>query len=318
VRRRDFLACLAAVAAGWPRAGTAQPNHVPTIGILLHGSERIIPQVLTQTLREIGYVDGQNVRLEVRSAEGDAQRLPGLAAEFVSRNVDLIVATLTGPAVAAKEATSKIPIVMIYVGDPVGMGIVKSLAHPGGNVSGLSALALKSTGKQVELLREAVPAAMRFAALCDAGAYGNAFLEQLAVAGKAQRLAIEPIILSTVSEADSVFAVLAKKQLDGLIIQGALSGERVAELALQYRLPAVSQHPFFAKQGGLIGYYASSADNARRAAVFIDKILKGAKPADLPVEQPTRFELAINLKTAKVLDLTVPLSLLARADEVIE
>jgi putative tryptophan/tyrosine transport system substrate-binding protein len=318
VRRRDLLMLVVGLTAAAPLSGAAQPLGLPTIGVLLHGSERVIPQVLTEALRELGYIDGQNVQLEFRSAEGNSQRLPGLAAELVSRKVDLLVATSTEPVMAAKQATAEIPIVMVYVGDPVGMGMVASLAHPGGNVTGLSSLALDSTGKQVEFLIEAVPAAKRFAALSEAGSYANPFLGQLASTAEARGIAIEQFIIATTAEFEAAFPQIAAKQIDGLIIQGALSSEHAAKLALEYRLPAVSQHPFFARQGGLMGYFSSSADNARRAAVFIDKILKGAKPADLPVERPTRFELVINLKTARALGLTVPLSILVRADEVIE
>ena len=182
MRRRGLLALLGAALAAAPFSDRAQPQKLPTIGVLLHGSERVIPQVLTEALSELGYADGRNVRLEIRSAEHDAHRLPGLAAELVSKKVDVIVAAITGPVVAAKQATQEIPIVMVYVSDPVGAGIVASLPHSGGNITGLSSLALDSAAKQLELLKEAVPAGMRFAALYEAGA--SAFMEQR---GRARR-----------------------------------------------------------------------------------------------------------------------------------
>ena len=319
MRRRDLLGLLGGALAAAPRSGATQQQKVPMIGLLLHGSERVIPQVLTEALRDLGYIDGRNIRLEIRSAGGDVQRLPGLANELVSRKPDVIVATITPSVLAARKATGEIPIVMTYVADPVGGGIVASLAHPGGNVTGLSSLAVEAVGKQVELLHEAVPNAQRFAVLYQAGSSVHPMLEQIVSAGETQRIAIEPSFVATGSAPDNAFAaMMAGHRVDGVIVEGLLSSERVAELALRHRLPAVSDHPFFARQGGLIGYFASPQDNARRAAVLIDKILKGAKPTDLPVEQPTKFELVINLKTAKALGLTVPPSLLARADEVIE
>jgi putative ABC transport system substrate-binding protein len=208
---------------------------------------------------------------------------------------------------------------MTYVADPVGAGIVASLPHPGGNVTGLSSMAAQETaGKQVELLSEAVPSAARFAVLADAEPFGRLLLEQTVRAGTLRRIEIVPSVISAATELDAAIAALAERKPDGLIIQGFLSSPQLTALALRYRLPSVSQHPAFARQGGLIGHFASPNDNIRRAAVFVDKILKGANPADLPVEQPTKFELVINLKTAKALGLTVPQSLLARADGVIE
>jgi ABC-type uncharacterized transport system substrate-binding protein len=318
VRRRDLLGGAVAAAGLAPLRARALARKPPRVGVLLDGSERVIPQALREALRSLGYIDGQNIRLEFRSAQGDPHRLRGLAAALVSRKVDLIVATLTGPAVAAKEATGAIPIVMVYVGDPVGTGIVASLARPGGNITGLSSLALDATAKQLGLLMDAVPHATRLAVLHDKGPYGANFSRQLAVAGRARGVAIEPFAVATAAEIETAFAAMAARRIDGLVVQGVLSSTHVAGLALRHRLPAVSQHPAFARQGGLLGYFSDPAENARRAAVFIDKILKGAKPADLPVEQPTKFALVINLKTAKALGLTISPLLLAQADAVIE
>ena len=317
MKRRHFFVVIAAAVA-LPDRGEALQQKPPIVGVLLDGSERVIPQVLKEALGRLGYIDEQTIRLEFRSAQGDVHRLPSLAAELVSRKVDLIVVTNPGPAMAAKAATAEIPIVVVYVGDPVGMGIVASLPRPGGNITGLSSGVLDASAKQFDLLMEAAPHAMRLAVLCTGGAFGAAFSRQLAAAGQAHGVAVEPFVVATPAEIEAAFAAMANRRTDGLVIQGALSSTHVAGLALRHRLPAVSGHPFFARQGGLITYFADPAENARRAAVFIDKILKGAKPADLPVEQPRKFELVINMKTAKALGLTVPPSLLARADEIIE
>jgi ABC-type uncharacterized transport system substrate-binding protein len=319
VRRRDLLGLVSGAAALRPFVATTQAQKLPIIGVLLQGSEEAVPQLLPRALRDLGYVDGQNVRLEFRSAERDGQRLSRLAAEMVARKVDIIVAPITSSVLAAQQATSEIPIVMTYVADPVGAGIVASLPHPGGNVTGLSSMAAQETaGKQVELLSEAVPSAARFAVLAAAEPFGRLLLEQTVRAGTLRRIEIVPSVVSAATELDAAIAALAERKADGLIIQGFLSSPQLAALALRYRLPSVSQHPAFARQGGLIGHFASPNDSIRRAAVFVDKILKGANPADLPVEQPTKFELVINLKTAKALGLTLPPSLLARADEIIE
>ena len=318
MRRRDLLATLATAMLAMPGRGQTQAQKLPVIGILLQGGEDVIPRLLPEALRDLGYVDGKTIRLEFRSAEGDPGRLPGLAAELVNRKVDLIVASIALSVAAASYATGELPIVMTYVADPVGAGIVASLARPGGNVTGLSSMAVEIAGKQVELLRELIPTASRVAALFNPGPLSRSMLEQIQLAGKALGIVIRPFFVEKLNEIDAIFATVASENVDGLIIQGALASAQTAELGLRRHLATVSGHPAFATRGGLMTYFASPADNVRRAAVFIDKILKGAKPADLPVEQPTKFELVINLKTAKALGLTVPQSLLARASEVIE
>ena len=318
MRRRTLLATLATAMLAMPGRGQAQAQKLPVIGVLLAGGEDVIPRLLPGALRDLGYVDGKTIQLEFRSAEGDPGRLPGLAAELVNRKVDLIVASIASSVAAASHATGDLPIVMTYVADPVGAGIVASLARPGGNVTGLSSMAVEIAGKQVELLSELIPTASRIAALFNPEPLSRSMLEQIQLAGKALGIVIRPFFLARSNELDATFAAIASENVDGLIVQGALAGAQTAELGLRRHLATVSGHPAFARRGGLMTYFASPADNARRAAVFIDKILKGATPAELPVEQPTKFELVINLKTAKALGLTVPQSLLARADEVIE
>jgi putative tryptophan/tyrosine transport system substrate-binding protein len=321
MRRRDLLALLGGVAAIWPRPGAAQQAKMPTIGVLVVGSPGSDQfwQLFRQSMRELGYVEGQNLRYEFRSDEGQASRLPDLAAELARLKVDLIVTWFTPAALAAKRATSDIPIVMALVGNPIETGLVASLARPGGNVTGMAGVGAELAGKCVELIREMLPSARRLAALANApDPFSKPFLEQIRLGGAASGITIEPILIHRAEELEAAFPTMEKDRPDAIIVQASLPTKRVAELALDYRIPCVSVIRGFVDEGGLFSFVAAEIDMYRRAAVFVDKVLKGAKPADLPVEQPTRFELVINLKTAKALGLTVPPSLLARADEVIE
>jgi putative tryptophan/tyrosine transport system substrate-binding protein len=268
---------------------------------------------------ELGYVEGQSVRYEFRSDEGQANRLPELAAELVRLKVDVIVTWFTPPALAAKQATHDIPIVMALAGNPVETGLVESLARPGGNVTGMAGVGAELAAKCVELIREMIPSARRIAVLANVpDPFSKPFLEQIQRAGDASGTAVDPIMIHSAEELDAAFPAMGKGRPDAVIVQPSLPTKRVAELAVRYKLPAVSFVRDIADVGGLMTYSVAEAAAYRRAAVFVEKILKGAKPADLPVEQPTRFELVINLKTAKAIGLTVPPSLLARADEVIE
>jgi putative ABC transport system substrate-binding protein len=321
MRRRDVLYLLGATAASWPLAGGAQSVKGPTIGVLVVGSPgsdrfwRLFPK----DLRDLGYVEGQSVRFEFRSDQGQASRLPALAAELVRLKVDLIVAWFTPAVRAAKEATSDIPIVMALAGNPVETGLVQSLSRPGGNVTGIAGIGAELAGKSVDLIRELLPATHRIAALVNVpDPFSTPFLEQIRRSGAVSGTAIEPVMIHNADELDAAFAAMAKDRPDAIIVQPSLPTGRVAALALQYRLPAVSFIRGIVDAGGLMSYAADEADAYRRAAIIIDKILKGAKPADLPVEQPTKFELVINQKTAKAIGLTVPPLLLDRADEVIE
>jgi putative tryptophan/tyrosine transport system substrate-binding protein len=270
-------------------------------------------------MRELGYVEGQNVRYEFRSDAGQASRLPALAAELVRLKVNLIVAWFTPAALAASEATHEIPIVMALVGNPVETGLVESLARPGGNVTGMAAVGAELAAKCLDLIRELTPSAHLIMALVNApDPFSKPFLRQIQLSGAANKMAIEPIMIHTAAELDDAFPAMEKERPDAAIVQPSLPIKRVAELAIRYRIPAASFIRDFADEGGLMSYGSDEADAYKKAAVYVDKILKGAKPADLPVQQPTKFELIINLKTAKALDLTVPPRLLELADEVIE
>jgi ABC-type uncharacterized transport system substrate-binding protein len=321
LKRREFITLLGDAAVAWPLAAFAQQPRVPTIGALVIGN--ISPEQFwrefRQGLRDLGYVEGQNIRFEFRSAKGHLDRLPELAAELVRLKVDIIVTWFTPTALAAKQATREIPIVMAETGDPIGTGLIASLARPGGNVTGIASVTAELSGKCVELIRDMLPSARRVTALANVtDPFSKPFLEQIELGGKATGTAIRPIKISSNDEFETAFAAMEKDRPDAIIVQPSLPTKRAAELALQQRLPAVSVPRWFVEQGGLMSYSAIYADLFRKAAVYVDKILKGAQPADLPVEQPTRFQLVINMKTAKALGLTVPAAFLVRADELIE
>jgi putative ABC transport system substrate-binding protein len=299
----------------------AQRPKVPTIGVLVIGnvSTEEFWREFRQGLRDLGYIEGQNIRFEFRSAEGQIVRLPELAAELVGLKVDVIVTWFTPTAVAAAKATQEIPIVMAETGDPIGTGLVKSLSRPGGNVTGIASVTAELAGKSVQLIRDMLPSARRVAVLANVtDPFSKPFLKQIQLGGEATGTAIKPIRINNNEEFESAFAAMERDRPDAIIVQPSLPSRRAAELALQHRVPAVSVPRWFVDQGGLMSYSAIYADLFRKAAVYVDKILKGARPADLPVEQPTRFELAINMKTAKALGITVPPTLLSRADQLIE
>ena len=319
MRRREFITLLGGTAAAWPLVARAQQPKVPRIGVLLVGNREPFWSVFREGLRDLGYIEGQNILIEFRSGEGKLQILPDLAAEMVALKVDIIVASETPAVQAAKQATKEIPIVMSPSGDPVGTGLIVSLARPGGNVTGLSAAAAELAGKSLELIREILPAARRVAALADPkNPFTKPFLEQIQLAARTLGVEIQSHMVRCAEEFDAAFSEMARQQADAVIVQPTLPRKGAIDLALKHRLLAVSGNRAFADAGGLMSYAASIADRYRNSAVYVDKILKGSKPSELPVQQPTRFELVINLKTAKALGLTVPPSLLARADEVIE
>jgi putative ABC transport system substrate-binding protein len=296
--------------------GAEQIGRVPKVGFL--GGAPFI-QVFDQGLRELGYTDGQNIVIEqIRDEE-----LPILAAELVRRKVDLVVAGTTPRALAARNATTTIPIVMGNVADPVASGLVVSLARPGGNVTGLSRVSLDLIGKNLELLREAAPVVTRLAVLVNPRhALHPALLNSAKHTAALLTLKLEPVEAAAPKELEHAFSVIARKRVNALLVlpDGMFWAERkrIADFALRSRLPSMFGNTEDAEAGGLMSYASSSFEPYRRAAYYVDKILKGAKPADLPVEQPTKFELVINLKTAKALGLTIPQSLLLRADQVIE
>jgi putative tryptophan/tyrosine transport system substrate-binding protein len=320
MKRREFIGLIGSVAA-WPLTARAQQAKVPTVGVLLTGNPdpEIFLKGFRGALRDVGYTDGQNIRLEVRSAEGKSVLLPQKAAELVGLKVDIIVAALTPAIQAAKQATSDIPIVMAPAGEPVGTGLVASLARPGGNVTGVSAATAELAGKSLELVREALPSARRVAVLAnEADPLAKPFLEQIDQGARTLGLEVDTTMVRPETPLDAVFDKISSRKAEALIVQGSLQQKELFDLAIKHRLPSFSSNRQVANTGGLMTYAANSAEVQRGAAGYVDKILKGATPADLPVEQPTKFELVINANTAKALGLTVPPSLLARADEVIE
>jgi putative ABC transport system substrate-binding protein len=321
MQRREFIVLVGALAA-WPlTAARAQQPKIAKIGVLVAGIPD--PQPFWTTFREamhdLGYTEGQNIQFEYRSAQGDRNRLKELAADLVRDNVDIIVTWQTPTVMAAKQATQTIPIVMADSGDPVGTGLISSLARPGGNVTGMAGVTAELAGKSVELIRQIIPSSKQVAALCNGpDPFSKPFLEHVQLGGKAAGVAIKPIILSSNDQLDAAYSDLSEEHVDAVVVQPSLPTQRTADLALQHHLPAVSVPRWFADAGGLLSYSPRQADIYREAATYVDKILKGSKPADLPVEQPSKFELVLNRKTAKMLGLKFPPQLLAIATEVIE
>jgi putative ABC transport system substrate-binding protein len=317
MNRREFVMLCAAM--GWPSAMRAQQPKMPRIGILLVGSREPFWTVFREGLGELGYIEKHNIVLEVRSSEGKPNLLPDLAAQLIDANVDIIVASETPAVQAAKRATSEIPIVMAPSGDPVGTGLVASLTRPGGNVTGLSAATAELAGKSLELIREVMPSAFRVAALADpTNPFTKPFMEQVQLAARDLGIYIKPVTVRGVDDYDAAFSAMAAERVNAVIVQPTLPRKGIVDLTLMHRIASVSGNRAFADAGGLMSYSASLADRYRYAAIYVDKILKGSKPADLPVQQPKAFELVINLKAAKALGITIPPALLARADEVIE
>jgi putative ABC transport system substrate-binding protein len=329
--RRGFLCTLSGGLLA-PRAARAQqPAKVSRIGWLLSGSleapeTRVLLGAFRQGARERGYVEGQNIVIEYRAAEGRLDRFPALAADLVRLKVDLIVAGSNAAARAAQQATTTIPIVAPTMGDPVGDRFVTSLARPGGNITGLTFLGPELAPKRLELLKEALPKMSRVVGVWHPGAFGEHtnqdMLKGTEAAARTLGVRLELVGVRSTDEIDRVFSTMARQRPDAFVMLPSVmffvERRRVIDLAERHRLPSIYAAREFVEIGGLFSYGASIPDLFRRTAVYVDKILKGAKPADLPVEQPIKFELVINLKTAKALGLTIPPSLLARADEVIQ
>jgi putative ABC transport system substrate-binding protein len=317
LRRREFIALLGVAAAGLPPAAQAQPR-TPRIGILLAGgSETTGP--LREELRNLGYIEGQNIQFEVRSAQGQISRLPELAAELVRGQVDIIVASITPAVRAARDVTRDIPIIMAPGNDPVALGLISSFARPGGNITGVTGSSSELWAKNLEFIREVLPAARLVGVPGNANdAFTKPFLEQIQQGARTIGLEIYSTMVRGGDELQDAFAELGRRRADAVIIQGSLPVKATVDLALKYRLPAFTSQRAVAQAGHLVSYSANDAERGVLVAGYVDKILKGTKPADLPVQQPTRFQLVINLKTAKLLGLTIPPTLLARADEVIE
>ncbi len=318
MKRRAVLGIAAAAMLARARDAAGQQRRAPVIGLLVFENSRAVYTALREALRERGHVDGANLRIELRSADGKEERLDGLAVELVALRVDLIVAWFTPAALAAKRATREIPIVMTS-GDPVGSGIVASLARPGGNVTGSSGQAAELGGKLLELLREALPALRRVGLLASAtDPFAATFVEQFRRAAPILGLELQAILAGDGGELEAGFATLAAARVDAVIAQPTLPHARVLALAQGHALPVVSILRLLAESGALMTFGANVDERIDQVAAYVDRILKGAKPEDLPVVQPTRFEMVINLRTARTLGIVVPAAVLARADEVIE
>jgi putative tryptophan/tyrosine transport system substrate-binding protein len=307
-------------------AQAQQPTNIPRIGYLganffSLNSDRT--EAFRQGLREHGYVEGKNIGIEWRSAEGKQDRLPALAAELVRVKIDIIITGGPPSTRAAKEATVTIPIIMGFDNDPVGNGFVASLARPGGNITGLATLAPELSGKRLELLKEIVPRLSHVAVFGTSTQPGNAqSLKETELAARAFGVKVQFLDILGAKDIETAFRAAGNGHADGVLVlqSPVINSQRtqVADLAVKSRLPGIFPQDEYAKAGGLMYYGVNTVDLFRRAATYVDKILKGAKPADLPVEQPTKFELMINLKTAKQIGLTIPPSVLARADKVIK
>jgi ABC-type uncharacterized transport system substrate-binding protein len=324
--RRAFLATLGGGLVTAPFAARAQqPDKVYRIGYLFYGSPGPSPELdaFRQGLRDLGCIEGQNTTIEYRFANGEVGRLPGLAAELVGLKPDVIVTPGTPAALAAKQATGTIPIVFAGVADAVGAGLVSSLARPGGNVTGLTAISAELGGKRLELLKEVAPKASRVAVLYNPADQSNVLvLKGLKEAAPALGLTLLPLEARKPGDFGGAYAAMTRKRAQALFgAAGVLTTEHrkaIVDLAARSRIPAMWGDREFVEAGGLMSYAVNFYDQIRRAATYVDKILKGARPADLPVEQPTKFDLVINMKTAKTLGLTIPQSLLLRADELIQ
>ena len=330
MNRREAILTLIALGAV-PRAAEAQQAaKIPRIGYLasnLAGSGPTrLHEAFRQGLRDLGYIEGRNVAIEYRDAEGKLETLPARAAELVALKVDVIFAPGTQHALAAQQATKTIPIVFADIADPVARGLVTSLARPGGNITGLANLQTDLVGKWLELLKQAVPGLNHVAFLWEPGYLPESaqrdLKERAEAAAKAAGVRLRFVDVRTSEDIDRAFSDMIRSRVDAVIVWGGVmfiyERGRIAELAAKNRLPGTYTMSEFVDAGGLMSYSPNIADNFRRAADYVDKILKGAKPADLPVEQPTKFELVINLKTANAIGLTIPPSVLHRADRVIE
>jgi putative ABC transport system substrate-binding protein len=327
--RRAFIGTVAGGLLAAPLAAEAQQAaKIARIGYLagsLAGNPHL-PEAFRQGLRDLGYVEGRTVVIEYRDAEGKLERLPALAVELVALKVDVILAGGTPQALAAKQATRTLPIVFAAHADPVGSGLVTSLARPGGNVTGLSLLAPELVGKRLEQLKQAVPGVNRVAVLWEPGAYVELterdILKETEVAARALGVRLQFVEARGPADFDRAFSDMTRARAGALTVLPStmfiIERRRLVDLAAKNRLPAVYTSREYVDAGGLMSYGPNIADLFRRAATYVDKILKGAKPGDLPVEQPTKFELVINLKTAKALGLTIPPSVLSRADEVLQ
>jgi putative ABC transport system substrate-binding protein len=325
IGRRAFIMLLGGAVVAWPPAVRAQPGKVYRIGFLWDGPT-VFPDALEafrQGLQDLGYVEGRNIAIEYRWAEGKPERMRELAAELVRLKVDVIMAPSSIYTGAAKGATSTIPIIFMSHAAPLETGHVASLARPGGNITGLSLMQTETGVKGLELLKEAVPSLARVAVLFDPATPSHGpGLRAVEAAGPALGMQIQPVAARSATEYDTAFATMLRDRADAVLVLSTplfiAGAKRLAELALTHKLPSLFGPRHHVEAGGFMSYSPDRNDLWRRAAIYVDKVLKGASPADLPVQQPTKFELIINLKTAKALDLTLPAAFILRADEVIE
>ena len=326
MRRRDLIALFGGAAVGWPLAVCAQQAGIPVVGFLHYASADKLTHLadaFRRGLQEVGYIEGQNVVIEYRWAEGQYDRLPALAADLVHRRVGVITAGGSVAALAAKNATTTIPVVFTSGADPVATGLVASLSRPGGNISGMSLLAAEMATKRLELIRDLLPRARAVAMITNPAFPGShSEMAEVEAAGRVVGMQTHKVVASSPSDVDAAFVTIGRLSVDAFTV-GAdgffiTRREQFTALAAHYALPGIYPFPDFPESGGLLSYGLDLADAYRQAGVYIGRILKGAKPADLPVMQPTKFQLVINLNTVKALGLTVPQTLLARADEVIE
>ena len=327
MRRRQFITLLGGAAVAWPLAARAQPRpNVPRVGYLFSLNEaegKHLWEAARQGLRELGYVEGRNIIVEPRWAEGKYDRLRALVAELERLKLDVLVAAATPTNIAVNDGTSTIPVVFVAVADPMRAGLIASLSRPGGRFTGLSLLTPETSGKRLELLREVVPNLVRVAVLLNPGNLANfIFVEETQAAARSLGLELQLFEVRTPADVEKAFPAAVAGRASAIVVfdDPFIHSHRVriVALAADHKLPAICGTREYADDGGLMAYGPHRPDLYRRSATFVDKILKGAKPADLPVEQPTKFELIVNLKTAKVLGLDMPTTMLLRADEVIE
>jgi putative ABC transport system substrate-binding protein len=327
MKRREFVTVLGGAAVAWPLAARAQQSaKVPRVGFMGNSTEALeanLVRPFREGLRELGYQEDRNIVVEYRWAEGKYGRFPALIAELLAANVDVIVTAGTPAAIAVKKATTSVPLVMVAVGDPVGTGLVPSLARPGGNLTGLSSIAPDLEGKRLELLREVVPKLAHVGVFFNpANLFHTVSMRNARTAAKALGIGLLPLTVRVSQDLDGAFATILKEKPDALLVLADRvylhERKRMMDFALQHRLPNANAHKEMVDAGGLMSYGPSYEDMHRRAADYVDKILKGAKPGDLPIQQPTKFDLKVNLKAAKALGIDVPPALVARADEVIE
>jgi putative ABC transport system substrate-binding protein len=330
MRRREFIALIGSAAAGWPlAAGAQQPQRMRQIGVLIstreddpEAQQRVA--LLRQGLKELGWTEGRNINVDYRWVGGDAARAKTHAAELVSQKPDLIIANSTLSLAAVRNETSTIPIVFLVVGDPIGQGFVSSLARPGGNITGFTAFEFATSAKWLELIKEIVPEVRRIAFMFNpaGGSYAEKFVQAIAPVASSSAIDLMVRPIRDAAEIDQALIAVSGEPKGGLIVSPdaftTSNRELIISLAARYRLPAIYPYRYFGVDGGLLSYGHDSNEPWRRAPAYVDKILRGASPADLPIQQPTKFELVINLRTAKALGLTIPPQLLDRADELIE